>query len=62
MTPIEQRALDRIADRLGALYQHAGRMLPDATDRPKHWEHLLDEIICLTQQVEKVSKRKVRIK
>lgn len=52
--------LDRIADRLGALYQHAGRMLPDATDRPKAWEHLLDEIVCITQQIEAASGRKKR--
>lgn len=60
MTPVQIRALDKVADRLGALYQHAGRMMPDETDQKQNWTHLLDEIVNLTVLVERVSNRSLR--
>jgi len=46
--------LDAIADRLGALYQSVGAKLPDDTG-------LLDEIVAITEAIESVSNRKMRL-
>lgn len=50
--------LDAVADRLGALYQLAG----DAIWTNPKAKEILDEIVALTDEVERISNRKERSK
>lgn len=49
---IEVHLLDKVADRLGALYQMVGRGL--ASEQ----KSILDELLSLTEEVERISGRK----
>lgn len=49
--------LDDIADRLGALYQTVGRLTPKGPITDPQWIAVLDEILKLTEDVEKISGR-----
>ena len=60
MTPEQMKNLDAIADRLGALYQRFGRLQhAHAIDDPEV-TIIMDEIVSLTEDVERVSDRVAR--
>jgi len=59
--PAMTKQLDRVSDRLGALYQDVGRLRPDRKADDPEWDRVLDEIVNLTVYVERISGRKQRM-
>ena len=56
---IDVRALDKVADRLGDLYQNVGKLSGRSVSaRNKLHASVLDEIIALTAEIERISGRK----
>jgi len=55
-------ALDRVAFRLGELYQDLGRLMPKRSMAEAEWVRVLDEVVSLTAEVERIINRNVKTK
>jgi len=51
--------LDKIADRLGALYQAIGRITPSVVDATT-WAEAMDELVSVTRDLERATGRAKR--
>jgi hypothetical protein len=61
LTPSQHRNLDRIADRLGELYQRLGVLQDRYNIDDTDFTLILNELVSPTEEVEHVSGRKERV-